>query len=61
MNKPLKKDVQVERTADGYLLLTIWIAGTPLRQKCMGYTIKEAKKLFWHKLMTNPKALFNYN
>lgn len=59
MNKPLKKDIQHERTLDGYLLLTIWVAGYPLRAKYLGYTIKEAKSLFWNAILTNPRSL-NY-
>lgn len=59
MNRPLKKDIQHERTLDGYLLLTIRIAGYPLRSKYLGYTIKEAKSLFWNNLLTNPRSL-NY-
>lgn len=59
MNRPLKKDIQHERTLDGYLLLTIWVAGYPLRNKYLGYTIKEAKNRFWNTLLTNPRSL-NY-
>ena len=59
MNRPLKKDIQHERTNDGYLLLTIRIAGYPLRNKYLGYSIKEAKSRFWNTLLTNPRSL-NY-
>lgn len=59
MKKPLKKDIQHERTLDGYLLLTIRIAGYPLRSKYLGYTIKEAKNIFWNALLTNSRSL-NY-
>ena len=59
MNRPLKKDIQHERTNDGYLLLTIWVAGYPLRMKYLDYTIKEAKNRFWNTLLTNPRSL-NY-
>jgi len=59
MNKPTKKEIQHERTNDGYLLLTIWIADYPLKAKYLGYTIKEAKNRFWNTLLTNPRSL-NY-
>lgn len=59
MKRPLKKDIQHERTLDGYLLLTIWVAGYPLRMKYLDYTIKEAKIRFWNTLLTNPRSL-NY-
>jgi hypothetical protein len=59
MKKPLKKDIQHEHTLDGYLLLTIWVAGYPLRMKYLDYTIKEAKNRFWNTILTNPRSL-NY-
>jgi len=60
MKRPLKKDIQHELNNDGYLVLTIWIGGYPLRHKYLGYSIKGAKKQFWNTLMTNPRALARY-
>lgn len=59
MNTPKKSDIQHERTPDGYLLLSIQIAGVRLKRKYLYYPLNEAKKLFWDTLKSNPKSLYN--
>ena len=59
MKTPKKSDIQHEITPDGYLLLSIWIAGVRLKSRYLYYPLSEAKKHFWDTLTNNPKSLYN--
>jgi hypothetical protein len=59
MNNLKKSDIQHEITPDGYLLLSVWVAGVKFKHRYLYYPLSEAKKHFWDTLKSNPKSLHN--